>query len=103
MTRVVWTASAAEQLGLIRRRDLRWRVYRAVGGLAVFPQRGRIPPEVTLFPDLKLSGELREVVFPRLVRVFYRYDSIADAIYVLGMAFRGQEVGEDWLSRLLED
>ena len=102
MTRVLWSEPAVEQLALIRRPELRRRVYRAIGGLARFPQRGRMPPEVTRYPDLELPGDLRELVFPRLVRVFYRYDEKTKIVRVLGMSFRGQEVGADWLSRLLE-
>lgn len=103
MIRVIWTRSAVEQLGLIHRQDLRLRVYRAMGGLAEFPQRGRVPPEVARFSELHFPGELREIIFPHLVRVFYRFDAASDRVYVLGMAFRGQEVGEDWLSQLLEN
>ena len=103
MTRIFWAKAAVEQLSLIRRPQLRRRVYRAVRGLAVYPKRGRIPPEVARYPDLELSAEIREIVFPRLVRVFYRYDEKAARVYILGMSFRGQEVGENWLQRLLED
>jgi hypothetical protein len=91
-----------EQLALVRRFELRKRVYSAVQGLRLYPLRGRIPPEVARFPDLELSADIREIVFPRLVRVFYRYDGRQDRVYVLGMSFRGQEVGEDWLRRLLQ-
>ena len=44
---------------------------------------------------------LRELVFPRLVRVFYRYDPKRRLVRVLGMAFSGQDVGGDWFSRLI--
>jgi len=70
--------------------------------LAVHPRCGRIPPDAARFPDLKLSAQLREIVFPHLVRVFYRCDAAADKVFILGMAFRGQDVGEDWLNRLLK-
>jgi plasmid stabilization system protein ParE len=103
VTRVVWSRAAAEQLGLIRRPDLRRRVFRAITGLAVYPQRGRIPPEVVRYTDLHFSGALREIIFPRLVRVFYRHEADTEKIFVLGMAFRGQEVGEDWLRHHLEE
>lgn len=103
MIRVIWTESAAEQFALIRRLDLRLRVYRAVAGLAAFPERGRIPPEVARFPEMKLASELREIVFPGLVRVFYRFAPAVERVYVLGMAFRGQDVGEDWLGDLLKE
>jgi plasmid stabilization system protein ParE len=103
VTRVFWARSAVEQLALVRRLELRKRIYRAVQGLGIYPLRGRVPPEVARFPDLELPANLREVVFPRLVRVFYRYDDRKARVYVLGMSFRGQEVGEDWLQRLLEE
>lgn len=101
MTRIQWSLSAVEQLELIRRLDLRLRVFTAVGGLAKFPLEGRTPPEVRRFPDLRLPEDLRELVFPRLVRVFYRYDARRDLVRVLGMAFRGQDVGADWFARFL--
>ena len=102
MTRILWSAPAVEQLELIRQPELRRRVYRAIGGLARFPLRGRTPPEATRYPDLDFPSDLRELVFPRLLRVFYRYDRKTDTVRILGMSFRGQEVGADWLSRLLE-
>ncbi len=102
MTRVLWSELAAGQLDLIRTRKLRIRVYDAVGGLARFPERGRRPPEVGRFPDVDLPADLRELVFPRLLRVFYRYDARRDEVRVLGMSFRGQEVGGDWLRRILD-
>jgi hypothetical protein len=98
---VLWAEPAIEQLQKIRRDDLRLRVYEAVGGLAQFPMLGRRPPEVRRFPELTLPEDLRELVFPRLVRVFYRYDARRKQVIVLGMAFKGQEVGESWLQRYL--
>ena len=100
--RVLWSRAAAEQLGLIRRLHLRRQVFRAITGLAKFPRRGRIPPEVARQPDLQFSGELREIIFPDLVRVFYRFEAETEIIHVLAMKFRGQEVGEDWLRAILE-
>jgi plasmid stabilization system protein ParE len=97
---VNWSAAAVAQLQLIIRAELRTRVYRAVGGLARLPMLGRRPPEVLRFPDLALPSDLRELVFPRLVRVFYRYDQRKKEVRVLGMAFRGQDVGPDWLEHL---
>lgn len=102
MTRIVWTDPAVEEFELIYRIELRRRVYKAISGLARFPRRGRVPPEAARFPDLVLSTELREVVFPRLLRVFYRYEESSDTVIILAIFFRGQEVGGDWLGRLLD-
>ena len=102
MASVLWSEPAVEQLLLIRKSSLRSRVYRAVGGLAKFPLRGRRPPEVSRFPDLELPADLRELVFPRVSRLFYLYDESKDVVRVLGMTFRGKEVGPDWFQHLLE-
>lgn len=102
MTRIRWSRFAAAQLDLIYSPKLRSRVYRAVGGLGRFPERGRRPPEVERFPDLDLPRDLRELVFPKVLRVFYQYDSKYDMVRVLGMSFRGQGVGADWLGDLLK-
>jgi plasmid stabilization system protein ParE len=103
VTRIRWSDSAVEQFQLIRRLELRRRVWRAIGGLARFPLHGRVPPEVSRFPDLDLPGGLREIVFPRLLRVFYSYQESTDTVRVLGILFRGQDVGEDWFRKILED
>lgn len=102
MTRIQWSQPAVEQLNLIRRAELRLKVFRAVGGLARLPQLGRRPPEVHRFPELALPEDLRELVFPRLVRVFYRHDPKRNVVRVLGMVFRGQEVGADWFGHFLQ-
>lgn len=101
MSRVLWAEPAIEQLQLIIRDDLRLRVYTAVGGLARLPLLGRVPPEVRRYPDLNLPTDLCELVFPKLVRVFYRHDRRSKTVRVLGMAFRGQEVAADWFDRYL--
>ncbi|MFZ5471670.1 MAG: type II toxin-antitoxin system RelE/ParE family toxin [Myxococcota bacterium] len=100
MIRVLWSEPAVDQLAQIRQASLRLRVYQAVGGLVRFPRRGRAPPEVVTHPDLQLPADLREIVFPRILRVFYRYDERNGTVHVLGIAFRGQDVGADWLVQL---
>lgn len=101
MIRVQWSEPAVDQLQLIIKDTLRRRVYNAVGGLARLPLLGRIPPEVRKYPELNLPANLRELVLPKLVRVFYRYDPKRKLVRVLGMAFRGQDIGGDWFSRLM--
>lgn len=102
MNRVQWARPAVAQLQLIYRADLRARVYHAVGGLARLPLLGRAPPEVSRFPELDLPADLRELVFPKLVRVFHRCHPKRGIVRVLGLAFRGQEVGGDWFDRFLK-
>ena len=102
MTRIVWTSPAVEQFELIYRVELRRRVYMAITGLARFPRRGRVLPEAARFLDLVFPVELREIVFPRLLRVLYRYDEPSDAVIILAIFFRGQEVGGDWVGGLLK-
>jgi len=97
-----WTRTAVEQLERIEKSEYRWQVARTMFGLAHFPQRGRIPPEVRRVPEYRLSGELREVVFPGLVRVFYRWDESRETIFILGMSFRGQDVTPEWLVDLAQ-
>jgi plasmid stabilization system protein ParE len=94
---------AIQQLETIREMKWRRRVFYAVSTLARFPRRGRIPPEVARYPEVGLSAELREIVFPGLARVFYRYDERSETVRILAMTFRGQEVTLDGLNRLLED
>lgn len=101
MNHVQWSEPAIDQLQLIHRPDLRLRVHAAVGGLARLPLLGRIPPEVRRFPELKLPDDLRQLVFPKLVLVFYRFDRKRKTVRILGMAFRGQDVGADWFERFL--
>ena len=103
MTRLRWTYRAAEQLLQIRELKHRLRVVRAIRGLRVFPRQGRVPPEVRRHQNLRIHAELREIIFPKLARVFYRYDEDKDTVYILGMTFRGQEVTLDRLNRLLQD
>jgi len=46
---------------------------------------------------------LREIIFPELARVFYIYDEHRDAVRILGIRFRGQEVTGEWILRLTEE
>lgn len=103
MTRLRWTYRAAEHLLQIRELKHRQHVVRAIRGLRLFPRQGRVPPEVRRHPDMKISVEVREIIFPRLARVFYRYDEDRDTVYVLGIIFRGESVTLDRLNRLLQD
>lgn len=100
MIRVRWSRTALENLEAIRLSEYRWNVAMAVRGLTRFPKRGRTPPECELYPDMEFPAQLRELVFPGLVRLFYRFDESRQTIYVLGMAFRGMDVTPDWLLKL---
>lgn len=102
MTRILWAEPAIEQFSQIKSLAWRRRVFFGVAGLARFPRRGRIPPETRQYPELNRPAELREIVFPRLVRVFYRYDERADIVRVLAMSFRGQDVSRAWMSLFLQ-
>jgi len=101
VTRIRWTQGAASDLLAIERPEYRWRVAHAVRGLAQFPQRGRIPPELEKFEHLQFPAELREIIFPRLARMFYLHDRSKNVIHILGLAFRGQDVTQEWLQALL--
>ncbi len=103
MSRVIWSEPAVEGLRLIREPRILWQVIRALRSLAMFPRRGRIPPEVAEVPEASLPGELREIIFPELARVFYIYDEHRDAVRILGIRFRGQEVTGEWILRLTEE
>jgi len=103
VTRVRWTFRAAEHLLQVRELKYRLQIVRAVRGLRVFPRQGRVPPEVRRYADLRIPVELREIIFPRLARLFYRYDETHDVVYFLGMAFRGEQVTLERLNRLPRD
>lgn len=103
MIRINWSRTAVSQLALVRELDLRTQVYLAIQGLRQFPQKGRLTPETVLVPELKFPEQLREIIFPRLFRVFYIHDPKRSEIRVMGIAFHGQEVDRDWLLKLLSD
>jgi plasmid stabilization system protein ParE len=103
VTRLRWTRRAAEQLMEIRELRLRREVLRAVRGLRQFPRKGRVLPELEDYPDLDIPREARELIFPELARLLYRYDAAHDTILILGMSFRGQDVTREHLMRLLQD
>ena len=87
----------------VRELWLRRDIVRAVRGLHRFPRKGRVLPEFQKYPDLEFPPEVRELIFSRLARVFYRYDERRDTVFILGISFRGQDVSDEWLSKLLEN
>lgn len=97
MSRVIWSEPIVNQLRLIREQRVRWTVIRALRALSLFPRRGRVPPEAELIVEARISAEIREIVFPGLGRVFYRFDTTKDIVRILGMSFRGQDVTPEWL------
>ncbi len=80
---------------------MRREVLRAVRGLRRFPRKGRVLPELDDFPDLEIPSEARELIFPELARLLYRYDATHDTVLILGLSFRGQDITREHLMRLL--
>lgn len=100
--RVLWSDPASDQLEQVRELRLRQAIFHVISGLAEFPEKGRRPPEAGTYPELDPEDDLREIVFPRLCRIFYRYRPKAGVIRVLGFAFAGQQVSREWLAQFLE-
>lgn len=103
MIRLIWTRTAVLQLSQVRELHLRRDLYFAVEGLRNFPQKGRLAPEASCEPKLGFAGELRELIFPKVFRLFYLYDPQKQEIHIMGVAFHGQQVDTQWLSKLLSD
>lgn len=102
MTRIIWSEPAIEQFAQIQSAKWRRHVYLGIQGLARFPRQGRVSPETHRYPELNRPFVLRDLVFPKLVRVFYRYDERADVVHVLALSFRGQEISPAFMKTLLQ-
>lgn len=102
MAKILWSEVAAQQLLQVTSPERRREILHAAGGLSLFPQKGRIPPEVQQAPEsLIFPPSLRELIFPGLARLLYLYDETTDTVRILGLLFKGQPFDQARLGEIL--